>query len=68
MIATTVFDETIAVRLQLRQVLLQFERSDLLAVFLPFLTLVAQEVFEGMLAEHSGHEIGLLHDLQRLVK
>ena len=63
MIATTVFDETIAVRLQLRQVLLQFERSDLLAVFLPFLTLVAQEVFEGMLAEHSGHEVGLLLSL-----
>ena len=55
-------------RSQLRQILLQLERGDLLAVLIPFLMLVAQEVFERMLAEHIRHEVGLLHDLQSLVK
>ena len=55
-------------RLQLRQILLQLVRRDLLVVLLPFLVLVVQEVAEGVFAEHVGHEVGFLHDLQRLVQ
>src|SRR5690625_3601809 len=51
-----------------RQQAAQLVRGDLGAVLVPLLALVAQEVLEGVLPEGLGHELGGLHEVQRLVE
>src|SRR5919202_725472 len=51
---------------QHRQVAVELERGDLLAVLDPPLALVSQEEVEHALTERLGDEFGLLHDRDRL--
>src|SRR5215469_18971004 len=51
-----------------REVALQLELGDLVAVLAPLLALVAQEEVEDMLAERLGHQLAALHDRDRLVQ
>src|SRR5262249_31467822 len=51
-----------------RQVAVQFERGDLTAVLPAFFPLVAQEEVKDMLAERLGHQLAVLHHVQRLVE
>src|SRR5215475_6513689 len=54
--------------LENRQVAVQFERGDLMTVVPPFFPLVAQEEVEDVLAERFGHQLAVLHHVQRLVQ
>src|SRR6516164_4317661 len=51
-----------------RQVAVQFKRGDLMTIVPPFFPLVAQEEVEDVLAERLGHQLAVLHHVQRLVQ